>query len=252
MAVPYLVAHRGCMAYYPENTLVSLEAAIQGGAEYIEFDLQCSADGELILMHDTNLLRTCGVDNNVFEMSFDELKNIRAHEPDRFSLAFFKQHIPHINDVIKLLKKYPHVTAFVEIKEESLDHFGIENIVPRLLQDLEVVFSQCIIISFNYDVLSYVQRYSHYKTAWVLTKYDQASYQKSRILNPHMLIVNHKKLPAEKTPWEGDWQWMLYEVNDPYEAIEYASYGVEYIETSDICHMLQHPLFAMSVDESQL
>ncbi len=252
MAVPYLVAHRGCMAYYPENTLVSLEAAIQGGAQHIEFDLQCSADGELILMHDTDLQRTCGVQGNVFEMAFSELKNIRAHEPERFSLAFFKQHIPHINDVVKLLKKYPHVTAFVEIKKEALDYFGVENVMPRLMQDLEVVFSQCIIISYDYESLEYVRRYSHYKIGWVLTKYDDASHSKANTLKADVMIVNHNKIPADKNLWQGSWQWMVYDINDPYEAIEYASYGIEYVETRDICHMLHHPLFAMNIDERRL
>ncbi len=245
MAVPHLVAHRGCMAFYPENTLVSLEAAMQGGAQYVEFDLQCSADGELVLMHDTTLLRTCGVQGNVFEMTYEELKNIRAHEPERFSLAFFKQRIPHLYDVIKLLKKYPHVTAFVEIKKESLEYFGIENIMPRLMQDLEPIFEQCVIISYDYDALHYVQQYSHYKIGWVLKKYDMASYQKARELKPDFLIVNHNKLPANKECWQGEWQWMIYDINDPYEALEYESYGVEYVETRDICNMLQHPLFAI-------
>ena len=78
MPIPNLVAHRGLMETYPENTLIGLEAALQCGASYIEFDVQCSADGTLIVLHDDTLQRTCGVSGNVFEMSWEELQNIRA------------------------------------------------------------------------------------------------------------------------------------------------------------------------------
>ncbi|MDQ1363614.1 MAG: glycerophosphoryl diester phosphodiesterase, partial [Pseudomonadota bacterium] len=65
MAIPNLVAHRGYMERYPENTLVGLEAALQCGAGYIEFDVQCAADGTLVVIHDTELTRTCGVNGNI-------------------------------------------------------------------------------------------------------------------------------------------------------------------------------------------
>ena len=71
MAIPHLVAHRGLMESYPENTLISLESALLCGANYIEFDVQCTADGELIVFHDTELLRTTGIQGNLFEMSYE-------------------------------------------------------------------------------------------------------------------------------------------------------------------------------------
>jgi len=150
MAIPYLVAHRGLMETYPENTLVSLESAILSGAEYVEFDVQCTADGQLIVFHDTELSRTTGTNGNVFEMSYAELKNIRAHEPERFSLAFFNEQIPLLNDVIRLLQRYPHVTAFVEIKEETLDRYGTAKIMDILLESLDIIQSQSVIISFGF------------------------------------------------------------------------------------------------------
>lgn len=117
MAIPHLVAHRGLMANYPENTLIALESALLCGASYIEFDVQCTADGELVVFHDVDLHRTTGINGSLFEMSYAELKNIRAHEPERFSLAFFNQHIPRLSDVVQLLQNYPRATAFVEIKK---------------------------------------------------------------------------------------------------------------------------------------
>jgi glycerophosphoryl diester phosphodiesterase len=55
-----LVAHRGYSAHYPENTMIAARAAIAAGACGIELDVQMCADGRFVVMHDDNLLRTCG------------------------------------------------------------------------------------------------------------------------------------------------------------------------------------------------
>jgi glycerophosphoryl diester phosphodiesterase len=246
MAIPHLVAHRGQMEHYPENTLISLEAALQCGATYIEFDVQCTADGKLVVIHDIELERTTGVKGNVFEMSYDELKNIRAHEPERFSLAFFNQHIPSLSDVIRLLQNYPKANAFVEIKEETLDQFGIENIMPALLKELDIVHNQCTIISFDYAAICYVKNNSDYLTGWVLHKYDNDSHKKADELKPDYLIVNHRKLPENEEPWQSSWHWMVYDITDPELAMHYSSFNIPLIETRNICNMLEHPILILN------
>ncbi len=53
-----LCAHRGAMSTHPENTLPALEEAVRLGAQMIEFDVQLTKDGALILMHDATVDRT--------------------------------------------------------------------------------------------------------------------------------------------------------------------------------------------------
>jgi len=52
--VPYprICAHRGLSALYPENSLASFQAAIEAGAQEIEFDLRPAKDGRIIVRHD--------------------------------------------------------------------------------------------------------------------------------------------------------------------------------------------------------
>ena len=246
MTIPHLVAHRGQMDHYPENTLISLEAALQCGASYIEFDVQCTADGKFIVIHDTELERTTGVKGNIFEMTHHELENIRAHEPERFSLAFFNQHIPSLNDVIRLLQRYPKANAFVEIKEETLQQFGVETIMPALLKELDIVHNQCIIITYDHEALNYVKNNSDYLTGWVLHNYDDSSQAIARELKPDYLIVNHRKLPENQEPWKGSWLWMIYDITDPELAMHYSSYNIPLIETRNICNMLEHPILILN------
>jgi glycerophosphoryl diester phosphodiesterase len=56
-----LVAHRGASAYAPEHTRAAYELAIAQGADYIEPDLQITADSVLIALHDETLERTTNV-----------------------------------------------------------------------------------------------------------------------------------------------------------------------------------------------
>ncbi len=248
MTIPHLVAHRGHMEQYPENTLVGLEAALQCGADFIEFDVQCTADGKLVVIHDTTLERTTGINGNVFEMTMDELVSVRAHEPDRFSLAFFNERIPGLGDAVRLIQHHPKVMAFIEIKQESIKQFGIETIIPKLFKDLEPVSQQCIIISYDYDALQYIEDNSNYPTGWILRNYEESNHQKAIELNPDYLIINHRKVPRDEEPWPGDWHWMVYDVTDPELALHYSSYNIPLIETRDICNMLEHPVLALKAD----
>jgi glycerophosphoryl diester phosphodiesterase len=52
-----VVAHRGASFDEPENSLAAFERAIAVGAEYVEFDIQASRDGGLVVFHDPHLDR---------------------------------------------------------------------------------------------------------------------------------------------------------------------------------------------------
>ncbi|WP_172172367.1 glycerophosphodiester phosphodiesterase family protein [Brevibacterium sp. CT2-23B] len=55
---PLVIAHRGASADWPENTIPAFIAGIDQGADMIETDVHMSADGELVIMHDTTVDRT--------------------------------------------------------------------------------------------------------------------------------------------------------------------------------------------------
>jgi glycerophosphoryl diester phosphodiesterase len=57
-AVPINIGHRGASGYAPEHTLAAYDLALMLGADYIEQDLQLTADGVLVALHDPTLDRT--------------------------------------------------------------------------------------------------------------------------------------------------------------------------------------------------
>ncbi len=58
--MPLVIAHRGASAYAPENTLAAFELAHAQGADMLELDVQRSADGVLVVFHDTTTERWDG------------------------------------------------------------------------------------------------------------------------------------------------------------------------------------------------
>jgi glycerophosphoryl diester phosphodiesterase len=75
---PRLFGHRGSAAHFPENTLPSFSAAVGAGVPYLEMDVWATADGHIVVHHDETLLRLCGVDRKISEVSLAELKSLDA------------------------------------------------------------------------------------------------------------------------------------------------------------------------------
>lgn len=80
------VGHRGAAAVAPENTLPGFRHAVEVGADGVEIDLQCSRDGELVVIHDDTVDRTTDGTGAVEEMTLAELRELdagQAFTPDR-------------------------------------------------------------------------------------------------------------------------------------------------------------------------
>jgi len=60
-----VTAHRGSSKHAPENTLSAVRRAIEDGADFAEIDVQETADGVVVLLHDTDLMRITGVDKKI-------------------------------------------------------------------------------------------------------------------------------------------------------------------------------------------
>ena len=76
MFQPLIIGHRGAAAVAPENTLPSFEAAIQAGADGVEFDVRLSRDGVPMVIHDETLYRTAGVRRRVADLTSDQLNEL--------------------------------------------------------------------------------------------------------------------------------------------------------------------------------
>ena len=78
---PFVIAHRGFSAQYPENTLVALRAALDLGVDYVEVDVQETRDGKLAVFHDYRLGRICWVPGRVRDTTFAEMRRLNPTIP---------------------------------------------------------------------------------------------------------------------------------------------------------------------------
>lgn len=237
---PNLIAHRGYSQCYPENTLVGMEAAINAGAQYVEFDVQFTGDSIPVVFHDSDLARVTGSEGVIHETPFESLRRFYASEVDRFGNNFLNEPVPSLQAVISLLKLWPKVTAFVEIKTATVNYFGVDHVVQRLMAELESVQSQCLLISFDKSVLEGAREAGMQRIAWVLREWSDESFEQAQKLSPDVLICNAEKIGADDL-WSGPWQWALYDIVDPDEALRWFSRGADFIETWDIGKMLSDP-----------
>jgi len=235
---PKLVAHRGYALRYPENTLPALRAAIEAGARYIEFDVQMTADGVPVLLHDTDLWRTARLDKKIHDVSIDQVMQMEVNEETRLGGRFTDVRIPLLGEIVDLLQEHPQVTAFVELKRASLARFGVDKMVDRVLDELEPVLSQCVIASFDPTALQRARATRSIPIGWVLFEWSDDTHTGADGLKPEYLFCDYMLIPDDAELWKGPWHWVLYEVVDPELALSLAAFGAEFVETMAIKEML--------------
>jgi len=67
---PEVIAHRGGAGEFPGETIYAFEQAVKIGADILEMDIRYTSDDELVLMHNSNVEETTGVDARVKELKF--------------------------------------------------------------------------------------------------------------------------------------------------------------------------------------
>ena len=95
-----VIAHRGFSGKWDENTLEAFKAAVQAGANYMELDVYVCSTGELIVVHDENLVRTTGVDTLISGISLSQVREIKT------SSGYA---LPSLMDVMEWLPKGKHL-----------------------------------------------------------------------------------------------------------------------------------------------
>lgn len=190
-----LVAHRGYQAKYPENTCLSLTKAIEAGALFIELDVQFSADQLPIIYHDTDLQRVSGSPANVFATSRQELMTYSAYEPKRLGDRFIDEKISPLEQLVDILQANPQVVAFVELKEESIEHCGRELICAKVQAILKPVAPQSVIMSFDYGLAIHARDSGWPLVGVVLKNWQDLSHPDINRARPDYIYTNYKIIP---------------------------------------------------------
>jgi glycerophosphoryl diester phosphodiesterase len=239
MSTPRLIAHRGYTAHFPENTIVGIGAAIEAGAEAVEFDIQFSADQVPVLFHDHDLRRVCGVDGVIHEHTLARLQQLHASEPERLGDEFEHVRIATLEELVDMVMHHPKVQLFVEIKREGIEQLGSSVVLSKIHAELAPIRNRCVLISFDYKFLLAARRNNWEQIGVVLKHWRDRKLPIVRDIKPEYLFCNYNKLPRIFPLRKGKSRLALYEVADPQLARKLARRGADDIETFAIGEMLK-------------
>ena len=131
-----IIAHRGVHNNkdIPENSLLAFKKAL--AKDYaIEFDIEITKDSKLVIHHDDNLKRMTGINKDVEELNFDEVRNLR--------LLNTQEIIPTFQEVLDLVKG--KVLLDIEIKSTK----RVKEVVDLVLKELENYNGDLLLKSFD-------------------------------------------------------------------------------------------------------
>ncbi len=233
--IDILVAHRGLQSRFPENTLLALKKAIDSGAKYIELDVQFSSDCLPIIYHDPDLQRVSGIKGNVWDYPLKELLCISAYEPDRLGNPFKSETIAPLKAIVDLLKENPQVTAFVELKEESIAHCGRDLMLETVMHILASVKSQVVLISYDYCLVEAATKAQWGQVGVVLKQWQDLETDTVKSITADYIFFDHKKLPQQISDLDSiKGKLVAYEVGDIALGKELLNKGVSMLETFEL------------------
>lgn len=96
-----LCAHRGALETHPENTIPAFQAAINAGAQMIEFDVWLTKDHNMVVIHDSKVDRTTNGQGKVSDFTFEEIRKLDAGSWK--SAEFTGTQIPTLKEVLDIM-----------------------------------------------------------------------------------------------------------------------------------------------------
>lgn len=139
MIHPLRIAHRGAAGLAPENTLAAIELAIQLGVDLIEVDVHGTADGAVVVLHDSTLTRTTNYQGAVRGLTLSQIR--AADAGSWFHPSFGKEVIPILEEALELTRN--RALLLIEIKADFL--------AERVLQIVESMDAESHVVIQSFD-----------------------------------------------------------------------------------------------------
>lgn len=150
-SIPVL-GHRGICAKYPENTLVSFAAAIDLGVDLIEFDVNVTKDGELVVIHDNEIDRTSNHTGLTRDYTLAELKTFDFG--GWFGEEFKGAQIPTLREVLELVNSRSK-TLILNVEIKDMTEEAVDKTTAMLTQ--YGLTDRCVIACFDAAVIRYTK-----------------------------------------------------------------------------------------------
>lgn len=221
-----VTAHRGASMSAPENTSYAFEKAMEIGADYVELDVQETADGQLVVFHDKNLKRTTGNKSDLSKLTYDELLELDCGS--WFGEEYSDAKIMLLAEALDLMAD--NIKLNIEIKNfGDVGRIAVET--ARLTEEYGCSDS-CYITSFSYSALRAVKKeYPQIKTGIITNIMSYNSYSKLKYIDAISLNKSFVSQNVVNIAHANGKRVFIWTVNDVYEMKKYITMGVDNIIT---------------------
>lgn len=189
---PLVIAHRGGGHDAPENTMAAIREASKNGACGVELDLEFSADGVPILMHDDTVDRTTNSSGALSQMKHADLTKLDAAAKHRLRDKFAGEKIPTLEEAVEECIKLKLVIYF-DVKGHPDEAAAA---LKSLFKKHPVLYNSSIVCSFEPKVI-YRMRQSDPDVVTGLTH------------RPWSLSRFGDGAPRFSSPWKHQWMTLM-------------------------------------------
>lgn len=221
-----VIAHRGAAGVRPENTLAAMQKAIEDGADWVEIDVQETADGEVVVLHDSDFMKLAGVDLKIWDATLDDLATIDIGS--WFGPEYGSERTPTLRQVLDVARGRSRV--LIELKYYGHDVM-LEERVARIVEAAGMV-DQIAVMSLKYPA---VQKMKALRPEWRVGLLAAVAIGDLTALDADFLAVNEgiatpHLMRQARTAGKDVYVWT---VNDPLVMSAMTSLGVQGLITDE-------------------
>jgi glycerophosphoryl diester phosphodiesterase len=140
-----IIAHRGAAGSRPENTLAAIDQAVDDRADWIEIDVQETADDEVVVAHDSDFMKLAGVDLKIWDATMADLAEIDIGS--WFDPSYSGERTPTLRQALEAVKGRGKL--MIELKYYGHD-VDLESRVVGIVEEMDMA-SDVSVMSLKYD-----------------------------------------------------------------------------------------------------
>ena len=219
-----IIGHRGAGGVAPENTRAAIERAISAGAQWVEIDVQETADGEVVVIHDSDLMKIAGVDLKVWDATLEEITVVDIGSS--FDQKFHDERVPTLREILDLCKG--RVGIIIELKSYGHGQMLEQRVIDLVEASGSVDEVQCM--SLKAEIVS---RLKTMRPQWRVGLLLSLAVGDVRKIEADFLAVNARFATSQMVQKAHEADKLLYAwtLNDPVSVSKMVGRGVDGVIT---------------------
>ncbi|WP_342639654.1 glycerophosphodiester phosphodiesterase family protein [Proteus faecis] len=227
-----IAAHRGFSGKAPENTLAAFKMAIDFGCEWIETDVQLTADHVPVLIHDKTVNRCTNGQGAVRFHTLDDLHRLDAGS--WFSSLYQGEKIPSLRQGLQLIKR-SGTKLNIELKtwpDDDVERLCLA--VSDMIKSADIPNEQILFSSFDTHALTIMKRYLPFiRRGQLWDEIPDNALETLKVIDGFSVHCNYKYLTQKQVQLlkQAGYEIYCYTPNNPEEVKDFEQWGVDMLIT---------------------